>query len=133
MLLLVFNGWICSNNRRVLLLDIEDRRNLIIQTSSKHRNDKKFWSVLFKLRESINDEDEESSNESDEVKKEQNECEVWINEHTQHNDKYDYVLASDINSTSLNKQLIIELWNEYKANQLTKYQLVEAVFKLSLK
>ena len=25
------------------------------------------------------------------------------------------------------------LWNEYKANQLTKYQLVEAVFKLSLK
>ena len=33
------------------MLDIEDRRNLIIQTSSKHRNDKKFWSVLFNLHE----------------------------------------------------------------------------------
>ena len=29
------------------------------------------------------------------------ECESWINEQTQHNQKYDYVLASEINSTSL--------------------------------
>ena len=77
--------------------------------------------------ESINNEDEESINDEESIKKEQDECEAWINEHMLHNDIYDYMLASDINSTSLNKQLIIELLEQegfvYKQMKVNKQNL----------